>query len=385
MQTKEGNKVNNLALVVIFFMLFSISLPSSAWAEYTYIEIIPSDWHGAGRPNGVNAINNGGDIVGEAEDAKGRQKGYLYSGGKYTEIIPPGWMDAYASDINDNGDIVGSGNDGGSNKGFLYSGGKYTEIIPPEWFQAGAYAINNSGDIVGGGWDTNGYTKGFLYSGGKYTEIIPPEWYGAGARAINNSGDIAGSSWTVAYQEWDIFLYSGGRYTTLFISGAVLEGTDASDINDNGDIVGWIDDRPNYNKSGFLWNGEVDFPPTYTRFIPPGWDYASANAINNNGDIVGEGYDLYDLSTKGFLYSGGKYTEIIPPGWLDAYAYDINDNGDIVGRGIDANGVVKGFLATLMSVCLNWTDVIGKYNAYVSGSATWNDVITCYTEYTSPE
>jgi hypothetical protein len=31
--------------------------------------------------------------------------------------------------------------------------------------------------------------------------------------------------------------------------------------------------------------------------------------------------------------------------------------------------------------CLEWTDVITKYNAYVAGTAEWADVIACYNEY----
>jgi hypothetical protein len=33
--------------------------------------------------------------------------------------------------------------------------------------------------------------------------------------------------------------------------------------------------------------------------------------------------------------------------------------------------------------CVTWTDVISKYNAYVSGQDVWTDVITCYNEYVS--
>jgi len=33
--------------------------------------------------------------------------------------------------------------------------------------------------------------------------------------------------------------------------------------------------------------------------------------------------------------------------------------------------------------CISWDDVIAKYNQYVSGTATWSEVITCYTVYTS--
>jgi len=36
------------------------------------------------------------------------------------------------------------------------------------------------------------------------------------------------------------------------------------------------------------------------------------------------------------------------------------------------------------SECSTWTDVISKYNSYVSGQAQWNDVIDCYSQYVSP-
>jgi hypothetical protein len=37
----------------------------------------------------------------------------------------------------------------------------------------------------------------------------------------------------------------------------------------------------------------------------------------------------------------------------------------------------------LSAECSIWSDVIGKYNSYVSGQAAWNDVISCYNQYVS--
>ena len=34
--------------------------------------------------------------------------------------------------------------------------------------------------------------------------------------------------------------------------------------------------------------------------------------------------------------------------------------------------------------CSTWTDVIAKYNSYVSGQTSWTGVITCYNQYASP-
>jgi probable HAF family extracellular repeat protein len=380
MQTKKGNKVNKLALMFISLMLFGISLPSSAWAEYTYTEIIPPGWEGAS----AFAINNGGDVVGDGWDHDANnhvvEKGFLYSGGNYTEIIPPGWLGAYAYDINNSGAIVGSGNVdpiSSYEKGFLYSGGNYTEIIPPGWTDAGAYAINNGGDIVGYGMDANYVAKGFLYSGGNYTEIIPPGWL-ARACDINDGGDVVGWGEDANYVMKG-FLYSGGNYTEIIPPGWYSARLNA--INDGGDILGY---GATYSETmGFLYSGG-----NYTEIIPPGWTSASARAINNGGDIVGGGrkeiYMLWrkiTLWAKGFLYSGGNYTDIIPPHWEEAYARAINDNGTIVGSGIDTNDVWKGFIATLQSVCTTWSDVLAKYQAYKNGQATFGDVIECYIEW----
>ena len=84
MQTKKGNKVHRLASVFIFFMLFGISLPSSAWAEYAYTEIIPPACLSAE----AHAINNVGDIIGGIVDATdSMDKGFLYSGGSARYLL----------------------------------------------------------------------------------------------------------------------------------------------------------------------------------------------------------------------------------------------------------------------------------------------------------
>jgi len=63
-----------------------------------------------------------------------------------------------------------------------------------------------------------------------------------------------------------------------------------------------------------------------------------ASDINDNGDIVGHGWSLNDNGTatvRGFMYSAGQYTELLPPGWEQAYATGINNSGVIVGYGLD--------------------------------------------------
>jgi hypothetical protein len=115
----------------------------------------------------------------------------------YIEVLPPGWKDASAASINDNGDVAGSGIDStGIQKGFVYSGGNYTELLPPGWFTAGATSINDNGDVAGvGDSDRTGFRKSFVYSGGNFKELIPPgtryPFTTVEASSINNNGTLA--------------------------------------------------------------------------------------------------------------------------------------------------------------------------------------------------
>ena len=83
------------------------------------------------------AINAAGQIVGAYVSSGGSSPiGFLYSGGSYTTIAPPGSSTGFAAavDINASGKIVGSyspTNGSGPTFGFLYSGGSYTTITPP--------------------------------------------------------------------------------------------------------------------------------------------------------------------------------------------------------------------------------------------------------------
>jgi len=47
-------------------------------------------------------------------------KGFIYSGGKFTYLLPEGLITADANDVKNNGIVVGEGHDGSSQeKGFI--------------------------------------------------------------------------------------------------------------------------------------------------------------------------------------------------------------------------------------------------------------------------
>jgi hypothetical protein len=65
------------------------------------------------------------------------------------------------------------------------------------------------------------------------------------------------------------------------------------------------------------------------------------------------------------------YEENFEDGSADCWSLD-------TGWGVELDGTVQ------LPGCLTWSDVISKYNTYVSSQATWTDVINCYTAYVTP-
>jgi uncharacterized membrane protein len=151
------------------------------------------------------SINNNCAVVGEGQiffwpySPLNTRWGFIYRGGIYTWLLPPGCWYSIAYGINDQGAVVGSAGNpysGKVTKGFIYQYGIYIWVLPPGWISAEAYAINNNGAVVGRGLDGTGIIKLFVYSNGTYTELLPP-CVGVGYlqhSAINNNGAVVFST-----------------------------------------------------------------------------------------------------------------------------------------------------------------------------------------------
>ena len=68
---------------------------------------------------------------------------------------------------------------------------------------------------------------------------------------------------------------------------------------------------------------------------------------------------------------------------LNAYVtYGVS--GDVVQTFVLLGDSYSALKASEVSeTCATWSEVISKYNDYVSGKTLWDDVIACYTEYAS--
>lgn len=219
-------------------------------------------WNGEGSPGFLyndgtlspltfagGGINNSGQIVGGS---------VLDVAGSLSSIDFPGALLTVANGINDTGEIVGFYEDSSGNyHGFLDVAGSFSSIDFPGASSTMAYGINNTGQVVGSYYllsDTNPSNQGFLYSAGSFSSINYPGAAGTWAYGINNSGQISGTWEEVLEGESSYygFVDSGGTFISLEFPGAVAASTNATSINDAGEVVGWAILQTGKPEFGFL-------------------------------------------------------------------------------------------------------------------------------------
>ena len=272
------------------------------------------------------------------------------SGYTFKTISVPGAATTAANGINDKGQIVGSFWDAsGHEYGFIDSAGGFATISVAGAASVAANGINDLGAVVGTFTDSAGVTHGFLDNGGTIVTINAPGAVGTAADAINDQGQIVGSFLSpksptdpaaVGPAVNGFLRDPAGGFTTI-VAGRNdgFQGVTQPypfGINDSGVIVGTTQLAPGGQPQAWEYTGTTLEPlPTIAGAMGTG-----ATDVNNNGLIVGW-YGVADAGTipdgATFLDNNGTLTEITLPGTPHA----INNQGQIVGS---ANG--EGFLAT---------------------------------------
>jgi probable HAF family extracellular repeat protein len=209
--------------------------------------------------------------------------------------------------------------------------------------QTSPSGISNSGEIVGSYYDPKvGIGFGFTDIGGVFTTLSVPGALFTQVNAINGSGQLIVGAYTDANFVGHGFFDAGGSFFTLDDPNGIPGATQATGVNDSGDIVGFYEDASGQTH-GYLYSGGVFTPlddpaasGTGPFGIPNG---TNPLGINDAGQIVG----TYDLGAYGFIYSGGSFTTVT----------DSNPNGPsaqaIIPHGINSTGLIigQGFLSSL--------------------------------------
>ena len=213
----------------------TVNLPNSVQKGYFNYEFLP----GLGSDDSwAMDINNSDQILGFTSDS---QMNYIviYENGQiiYSYPLPEGDTKA----INDSGFVTGTDYPGGTyGRAYIYNYEEnqfnYLPVIGVE--EVGANDINNLNQIVGYFYDTDSTVAGFIWEDNNYT-FLPTK---SVATAINDSGVVVGRYRPINFPPQHAFVYdhiNGFRdLNDLIPAGTGWELTDASDINDLGQIVG---------------------------------------------------------------------------------------------------------------------------------------------------
>jgi probable HAF family extracellular repeat protein len=260
------------------------------------------------------AINDADKVVGRAfMSGDVEQHAFLYSGGSMRDlgVLGGSFTNSAASDINNSDQVVGTSFSDGDAEAhpFLYSGGQMSDLGTLGGSQAYATAINDGGNVVGISnlADNPNAGEAFLYSDGvmkNLNSLIPADslWHLFSANDINDADKVVGSGGTRGEQH--AFLYSDGHVKDL----GTLEGFDdysyGRAINNSDEVVGISGDIEG-NERPFLYSDGV--MRDLNSLIPAdsGWEIVYPAEINDNGYIVG--YGIKDGQTRAFLLTPVPY------------------------------------------------------------------------------
>jgi len=332
-----------------------------------------------GQTSSANAINNNGDVVGQADTASGSSLAFVWSHGRMRALVglpSPFTAEADASSestataINNEGDIAGDADTGygttdGSPRGIYHAVfwhlGAVTDIGSwGSYRDSTALKINDTGIVLGlgiaqeDGPRTHLYTdRVFLYSKGSLRPL-PPEFHG---QDVNDHAQVIG--WQRRSAGGQVLVADGQRSHAL---GSLPPGQFLVSLvmNDMGQAAGTIsdyDDTHDPNRYVFLTYHAIAWQAgKWVRLAElPGYPETKVVGMNTSGQIVGfaakkytNGQPLQD--TRPVLWQGGRIsnlnTSIAPwTGWTLKSATAINDQGQIVGWG-EKFGQKHAFLLT---------------------------------------
>lgn len=280
----------------------------------------------------ANALNNHGIVAGQVATPIGA-KAAIFTKWGWQELFSPAMSQALG--INNLGVVAGFvlSEDQTSSTPMVWRKGSW-KALPFDGYYGFAYDINDASWVVGGAMGPKGtfailwrlpYASSIILDGGTDSYYC--------AYAINDRGQIVGEAKGQACRWWQnqrTFLKTPPGFRSL-----------ATDINNRGEIVGWVTKPQTYVSTPVRWsNRKITFLRTLG-------GYGYAYGINDAGLIVGvstfcgrhhaclwEKDKMYDLND---LITSGPTIEI-----LEARA--INARADIVGLAITEDGQTHAVL-----------------------------------------
>jgi len=188
------------------------------------------------------------------------------------------------------------------------------------------------------------------------------------ARGINDYGVIVGA-YELPFQPRHALLVKNGQYIPILPNSILgINYSEATNINNLGDITGQMLDENGFGHGFLVKNGAL------TVLDVAGASETFALAINDSGLVAGY-WDLLDanfnaLAIYGFTWQDGVFidTQINFPGAAGSGLFGVNSRGDLSGVWLpDVNGAIEhGFVCPKSAPCFS-------YDAPIQGTVPFTD------------
>jgi probable HAF family extracellular repeat protein len=332
-------------------LLLAFAIPPAASAAMTYALTDLGTLGGAG--SHAWAINNLGQVVGEAQDSAGAWHAFLWDArGGMQDLGTMSYGSSVARAINDDGVVVGSAT-GSASQAFVWTEANGMQPLLPHQYSSDAWGINSAGHIVGYGQASSSSAyQAFLYKSASSVANLGSY----GALGVNDNdvsvGEIPDPTGAQAGRG---ALWVGASMTQLPASTYQARG-----INANKWVVGRTLDYPGVKPAyGFVWDANNGL-----RTIGTSASLSSvACSINDLGEVVGAeesgsgSWPWYALVWDPNTGSTHRLDALIDiatstggEAWRTCDAVDVNNSGEIVGDGYTVG--MSGSYDTLHAILL---------------------------------
>lgn len=286
------------------------------------------------------AINDSGQVAGTGSVTPGGPPhALLYSRGVVTDLgTLPGATSTEVAGINRKGQVIGYAGEEtepfsgewNSVHGFIYTNGSLQDLGT---LVGGNYVfatrINDEGTVVGQAYTADDTcSQAFVYRNGVMSPIGTCETTQI-ARYINKRGNIVGATpYNSNGKPQGFFSKDGTSVVTMnCLDNLPCSGrsyTEASDLNDKGQVTGFANDSAGVRHPYLYQNGVMKDLGSLGGQV--GW----GRAINASGVVTGSSRTA--TSEHAFLYQDGKMLDLDPKGTADfSVGIDISDKGEVLG------------------------------------------------------
>jgi probable HAF family extracellular repeat protein len=291
----------------------------------------------------VGDLNNLGEVVGWTSPRNGLLRAFRWRDGTLTDlhdVIAPGASSTLAINVNDRGTIVGLVN---FNQGFRLRGTQVTPItVVPGETSVQPSLINDRDQLVV--FSSGGAQSGDFFVDGQNAELLPGLPGGIGGDLpleMNDRGVVVGSAFTADFM----------RHATLWQSGTLTDlgapaGAQQSigrDINNLNRVAGAVSGESFVDSAATWQNGTWTLLPA----LAPDVAGSDASNINDLGVVVGSSFLTSSARSVATVWFNGQAfalddlvstSDPLKPFVRFDAAVFVNIRGDIVASGSDSRG-----------------------------------------------